>query len=503
MNRREFVQTGLSGLATVAAGGLLLGGIVNGRKTSVAAEDVAFAESEGTAEGIREFNLKAEVAEIDIGAKKTFKAWTYNSQSPGPEIRVKEGEILRVVLENNLPEPTTIHWHGLPVPNTMDGVPDITQEPIQPGETFVYEFAAQPAGSYLYHSHVGYQLDQGLYGGLIVEPQRESLSYDKEYTLILSDWVTVDGGGPEAAKAGRTRGGMGMMGRRMRGMMGRHMMGRRVTDDMPLLEPDYNAYTINGKLNRANEPLMVKKGDKVRLRIMNPASASIFTLRLSGHPLLITHADGRPVEPLEVDALRVGMGERYDVLFTANNPGRWSLYTLKDGTPAGGYRLATMLYEGIQETSYSVDSLLSRFSLNYYSDLEGIPEETVPQVNGAIDRQFNLTLSGGMMASPYWTINGQVWPDADDLVVYQGERIRINYFNHSMMPHPMHLHGHFFEIVQSGRKGKRVHKDTLIIEPHTGSGAIEFVADNPGDWFHHCHNLYHMMGGMANVVRYG
>ncbi|MHC4536405.1 MAG: multicopper oxidase domain-containing protein [Planctomycetota bacterium] len=129
MNRRKFIQTGLSGLATVAAGGLLLDA-VDGSKKSVAAEGVAFAESQGTAEGIREFNLKAEIAEIDIGANNTFKAWTYNHQSPGPEIRVKEGDLLRVVLENNLPEPTTIHWHGLPVPNAMDGVPDRSHLPM-------------------------------------------------------------------------------------------------------------------------------------------------------------------------------------------------------------------------------------------------------------------------------------------------------------------------------------------------------------------------------------
>jgi len=188
MNRRKFIRTGLSGLATMAAGGLLLGNAIDGRKTSVAAEGVAFAESERTGD-VREFNLKAQIAEIDIGAKNTFKAWTYNQKSPGPEIRVKEGEILRVVLENNLPEPTTIHWHGLPVPNAMDGVPDMTQKPIQPGETFVYEFVAQPSGSYLYHSHVGYQLDQGLYGAIIVEPRQESLAYDKEYTLILRGFL--------------------------------------------------------------------------------------------------------------------------------------------------------------------------------------------------------------------------------------------------------------------------------------------------------------------------
>jgi FtsP/CotA-like multicopper oxidase with cupredoxin domain len=295
---------------------------------------------------------------------------------------------------------------------------------------------------------------------------------------------------------------MGMMGRGM-GMVGRRATrGRWTSGKTPLLEPDYNAYTVNGKVNKASKPFMVKKRDRVRLRIMNPASATIFTLRLAGHSLLVTHADGRPVELLEVDVLRIGMGERYDVLFTADNPGRWALYTLKDGTPAGGYRLATVLYEGIEGNSYSSDPVLRRFSINDYSILTGIPEETLPQVDGAIDKQFNLTLSGGMMGSPYWTINGQVWPDTDDLSIRKGERIRINYFNHSMMQHPMHLHGHFFEIVQSGRRGRRLHKDTLIIEPHMGSEAIEFMADNPGDWFHHCHNLYHMIGGMANVVRY-
>jgi FtsP/CotA-like multicopper oxidase with cupredoxin domain len=495
MDRREFIRTGLGGLATAAVGGTLLRNTVS-KETSSAAEAVR--------DGVREFSLNAAIAEIDIGT--SFKAWTYNGQAPGPEIRVKEGEILRVALKNSLPDGTTIHWHGLPVPNAMDGVPDITQKPIQLGETFIYEFVAEPSGSYLYHSHAGYQLDQGLYGALVVEPKRESLSYDREYTLILGDWATVDGGGPEASRAGRTRGGMGMMGRGrgMGGMMGRGMMGRRTTGDTPLLEPDYDAYTVNGRMNKASEPFVVRKGDKVRLRIMNPSSATIYTLRLAGHSLTVTHTDGRPVEPMEVDVLRIGMGERYDVLFTADNPGRWALYTLKDGTPAGGYRLATILYQGIESTSYSDDALSGRFRTNSYSSLEGIPEDTVPQINEDrdIDRQFNLTLSGGMMGSPYWTIDGQVWPDSDDLLIREGEQIRINYFNHSMMAHPMHLHGHFFEIAQSGRRGRRLHKDTLIIEPHMGRGAIEFVADNPGDWFHHCHNLYHLMGGMANVVRY-
>ncbi|MBD3183196.1 multicopper oxidase domain-containing protein [Candidatus Poribacteria bacterium] len=494
MNRRDFIYTGIGGV-TAFTTGLKLFSKINDKEVTQLLED----ENKSN---VREYKINAEISEIDIGDK--FKAWTYNSKAPGPEIRVKEGEIIRVVLKNNLPDSTTIHWHGIPVPNAMDGVPGITQEPIKPGETFVYEFKAQPAGSYLYHSHVGYQLDQGLYGPLIVEPERELLSYDREYTIVLADWAVFDGGGPEASRAGHTRSSMDMMGRGM-GMMhrgGRGMIGRFSSDDTPLLEPNYDAYTINGKVNKYSTPFMLKEGDRVRLRIMNPSSATIYTLRLAGHSMTITHADGRPVKPFSMDALRIGMGERYDVLIRADNPGRWSLYTLKDGTPAGGYRLATFLYKGIQGDSYSDDSFSGRFIVNRYWDMEGIPDDKIPGVKGEIDRRFNLTLSGGMMGSPYWTINGRIWPETDDLNINEGERVRIEYFNHSMMPHPMHLHGHFFEVVNNNQRKSPPLKDTIIIEPHMGTGVIDFVADNPGDWFHHCHNLYHLMGGMANVLRY-
>ena len=168
---------------------------------------------------LREFDLTAAVTPVDLGTGE-FMAWTYNGLAVGPEIRVKEDEILRVAVTNNLPDPTTVHWHGVPVPNAMDGVPGITQPPIQPGETFVYEFAAWPSGTYWYHPHVGHQLDRGLVGPLIIEPKREPGDYDREYTLLLDDWVTVDGGGPAAAQ----RGVGGMMGGPAGSMVGQGMM---------------------------------------------------------------------------------------------------------------------------------------------------------------------------------------------------------------------------------------------------------------------------------------
>ncbi len=487
LNRREFLK--YSGI-----GGVLL---------FSKATPLGFIESVFSEE-VKELHLTAAITTIDLGNGKPFKAWTYNGQAPGPEIRIREGETLRVSIKNDLPEGTTIHWHGLPVPNEMDGVPYVTQKPVKPGEFFVYEFKATPPGTYIYHSHFSYQLDRGLYGVLIVEAKREERSYDREYTLVLEDWATVDGGGPEASKMGKIRPGMGMgmMGRG--GMMGGGKMGmmrRRSNKDTPLQEPLYDAYTINGKVFETSPPLKVKKGERVRLRIINPSSSTIYTIRIAGHSLTVTHADARPVVPFEVDALRIGMGERYDVELHANNPGRWHFYNLRDNSPVSGWPLGSIVYEGVQSKGYHGDNM-TRFRLNDYTLLEGRDERYIKPVHGKVDRIFRMTLSGGMMGSPYWTINGRVYPDSDDITIKPGERVRLEYFNHSMMAHPMHLHGHFFEVVGTGRlTGVRSKKDTLIIPPHMGRGAIEFVADNPGIWIHHCHNLYHLAGGMANLVR--
>jgi FtsP/CotA-like multicopper oxidase with cupredoxin domain len=445
-------------------------------------------------EEVKEVKLNASVTTVNVGTGKSFKAWTYNGQLPGPEIRVKEGETLRAVFKNYLPEGTTIHWHGLPVPNNMDGVPGITQNPVQPGQSFVYEFNATPPGTYIYHTHASYQLDQGLYGALVIEPKKEERSYDKEYTLLLEGWATVDGGGPEASRMGRINPGMGMMG----GMMG--MMRGQPRPGEPLHEPLYDAYGINGRVFGASAPFKVRKGDRVRLRIINASSSTIYTFRIAGHSLTITHTDGRPIVPFEVDALRIGQSERYDVELYANNPGRWHIYNLRDGSLVSGWPLGTLLYEGIKSKSFNADNL-NRLGLSDYNLLEGIEEQYVKPV-GRVDKTFRMTLSGGMMGSPYWTINGKVYPYTDNIDIRDGEKIRFEYFNMSMMPHPMHLPGHFFEVAGSGRStGIRIRKDTLIIPPHMGNGAIEFIASNPGVWFHHCHNLYHMEGGMANLVR--
>jgi FtsP/CotA-like multicopper oxidase with cupredoxin domain len=437
---------------------------------------------------VREYHLSASRARINLGVGPEFWAWTYNGRVPGPEIRVKEGEVIRVILRNYLPEETTIHWHGVPVPNPMDGVPDVTQKAVATAESFVYEFEARPAGTYIYHSHARYQLDQGLYGPLIIEPATMTGAYDREYTLMLEDWVMMDEGGVSAPRK-RADILMGMMG------------GRDGTTPSraPLLEPGYEGYAVNGRVYPEVVPITVNQGDKVKLRLLNPSSATIYTLSMAGHRLTITHTDGRPVKPLETDALRIGMGERYDVEFVANNPGYWLLAAMEQGLGEGGLRIPVR-YNGILPKEPVGPRFHPRLQFVSYWDLRSLGSEDAPSSDAA-QRFYSQVLSGGMR-SPYWTINGQVYPEADPLRVTKGERIRIGYWNRSMKPHPMHLHGHFFHLVNpDAPKETWIQKDTVIVNPMERV-EIEFLADNQGKWFHHCHNLYHMMGGMANVLVY-
>lgn len=438
---------------------------------------------------VKKFQFTAAETRVDLGGSSEFTAWTYNGEVPGPEIRVKEGEIIRVVLENNLSEPTTIHWHGIPLKNQMDGVPGLTQKAVEPGQNFIYEFEARPAGSFLYHSHAKYQLDQGLYGPLVIEAVRPAFAYDREYTLTLEDWVMRDGGG--TARTLRRPPMAHMHGR----------MGQRPSygpSEGPLWEPVYDGYAVNGRVGDAIEPLVVTRGDRVRLRLINASSATIYYLRLSGHQLTITHTDGNPIRPVETDVLRIGMGERYDVVFVADNPGHWQMSAYDTGLNEGSL-LIPLRYKGSRQKEAIPPTFERGLRMAEYIDFEA--RQTTGFKNRRPDRFYEQILGGGMRES-YWSINGQIWPLADDLTVLEKERVRFRYGNHTMMPHPMHLHGHFFRVVNPNLPADRwIAKDTIILDRMQRID-VELDADNPGRWFHHCHNLYHMEAGMANVLAY-
>jgi multicopper oxidase len=443
-----------------------------------------------TSGSMQEFRLIAEPGEVELGPDVVYRTWLYNGRFPGPEIRVREGDRIKVRVENGLPEAgTTVHWHGIPVPNAMDGVPKLTQEPIPPDQAMIYEYDAAPAGSYMYHSHMDLQLDRGLLGALIIEERSAHIAYDHEEVLVFDDYLPDPPRSLAEMARSATRESGGMMG----GMMGRSRSGGMM-GGMSGIVPPYAALLINGKLPSDPAQITVRSGDRIRLRLINPSSATTYRIAIAGHTMLVTHADGQPVEPVKVDRLTLGMGERYDVLIEAGNPGIWPLVGVAvegDVQPAR----AVLRYVDARASTIS-DGLpreLTRGRALAYSDLRSVDGSFSARDP---DRIFNLRLSGGMMMRPdVWTIGGEAYPDAAPLEIREGELVRVNMTNMSMMLHPMHLHGHFFHA------GNAL-KDTLIVEPHMGRASFDFVADNPGRWLFHCHNLYHLHAGMAREFRY-
>jgi FtsP/CotA-like multicopper oxidase with cupredoxin domain len=502
-SRRDFLLA-LSGLGAGA-------GVASVAAKLVAPRDVASA-GDGSA---RTIALEARETTWELVPGKTIRAMTYNGQVPGPEIRAREGERLRVVLKNALAEPTTIHWHGVDVPNAMDGVPGVTQKPVQPGEAFVYEFEARPAGTRWYHTHFQEhrQMDLGLVAPLIIEPATpEPSAYDREATLVLDDWATGAGPALPSTAAG-TAGGRGNVGGMMSGMMrGRgmgDMMGGRGMGGMMrgmgrgAHEPAYDTMTINGKAYPATEPLRVRRGERLRLRIINASAEHTHVARLAGHRLAVTHTDGNPLAtPVEVDALPIAPSERYDVIVTADRPGAWSLSCLQPGHAAAGERMA-VLYDGHERAEPVLSSTdLAGLWLWEYGFGRG---RNILRAPSGATRTFTLTLSGGMMDSDAWTINGKIYPQTEPLRLARGDLARVTFRNMSPEAHPMHLHGQSFRVVALNgvRYAEPIVKDVVDVEAHMGSAVIEFTAHNPGDWFLHCHKPMHMEGGMIVLAKVG
>ncbi len=496
ISRRQFLKTSgrvaLVGM-TVGAGGRVLFG----------------AAQRAGAGGVREIRLETRELDWELRPGAVVKAMAYNGQIPGPEIRLREGERLRAILVNALAEPTTIHWHGVDVPHAMDGVPGLTQKPVEPGETFIYEFDAFPAGTRWYHTHFNgvKQLDLGLYAPLVIEPAKpDGHRFDREFTLVLDDWQTGTGSPVARTTEGTAggRGGMGgMMGGGMRGMM-EGMMGRGGMGGMMGGRRDAAAWdvmTINGKAFPATRPLSVRQGEQVRLRLINASADHTHVLRLAGHRLRVTHTDGNPlVQPVEVDAVPIAPSERCDVQLTADRPGAWLFTCAQPGHAEAGEQVV-LVYEGHERrTPVAPEGSVTDGTLWHYELGQG--RDVLPRPSGPM-RTFELTLSGGMMGSDVWTINGRRYPDTSPLRLDRGDRVRVAVRNMSMEAHPMHLHGQSFKLlsVNGRRLAAPIVKDSVDVEPHMGTVEIEFTAHNPGDWMFHCHKPMHMEGGMTVLAR--
>ncbi|MGD6745840.1 multicopper oxidase family protein [Streptomyces sp. BH106] len=491
-----------------------------------AGKEVAAAEKERGSDGrVREVRLTAAATRLDLG-DRTVKSWSYGGDLPGEEVRVTAGDTLALTLANHLPEPTSMHWHGIALRNDMDGVPGLTQKSVAPGADFTYRFKVAHPGTYWFHPHSGTQQDRGLYAPLIVEDPKEPLSYDKEWVVVLDDWVDgVAGSTPDAVlkelrsgmdhgsgSGGSNGGHSGHSGHDMPGMEGMSMRSTR-TEESPapsgsssgpsrmmmgaksdLLGGDagdvkYPHYLVNGRTPEAPSSFKARPGDRIRIRFINAGGDTAFRVALGGHEMTVTHTDGFPVRHAKTEALLLGMGERYDVLVTAGD-GVFPLTALAEGKKASGMAVLRTGSGSTPPPSVRPKELDGR--LLTADKLRSADSVTLPSRKP--DRTIKLRLTGGM-AKYDWAFNKKPYDPDERYPVRAGERIRLVFANATSMWHPVHLHGHTFALPNGPRK------DTAIVLPNRTLTA-DFDADNPGLWMLHCHNVYHSEAGMMTVLGY-
>jgi FtsP/CotA-like multicopper oxidase with cupredoxin domain len=420
--------------------------------------------------------LSAATQKLVGAAHPATEVWAYGGSVPGPELRFRQGERLKIEVQNALGQETTVHWHGIRLPNAMDGVPHVTQAPIAAnGGRFVYEFDLPDAGTYWYHPHLGEgeQLGRGLYGALVVE-ERDRPAVDRDLVCVLSDWrldrearIRTDfGNAMDASHAGRIG----------------------------------NTVTLNGVVP---DFFPVRAGERLRLRLINASSARVYGLNFEGHEPWVIALDGHPVTPHWFQRVVLGPGMRADVILDCTSaPG--SLHRVVDDFYRGrAYELLKLRYSDEKPLRQSFEPA-PRLAVNPVKEPD------------ASEARHRIVLGGGMMgAMPsqrehkgvFWTVNGKAMrhgghDDPPLLSLKLGQSCVVELVNQTAWHHPMHLHGHVFRVLSKNGKEvlPRQWADTVLLDPDSRA-EIAFVADNPGRWMLHCHVLEHQATGMMGVVR--
>jgi multicopper oxidase len=472
-------------LGAGAAAGLSACGL-SSRSTPVGPGAVRAAEAARMSTGrVRNLDLLARAAKVDLGGV-IVDTWAYGDALPGRPLRATAGDRMRIAFRSELPEATSVHWHGLAIRNDMDGIPGVTTPEVAPGGSFDFDFIVPDPGTYWLHPHTGLQLDRGLYAPLVIDDPAEPGDYDAEWVVVLDDWTDGVGPSPEQILARLTQGGGSGFG--SMGGMGHGGMGGMRGGDVA-----YPVYLVNGRAPTDPEVLAARPGQRVRLRLINAGADTVFRVALAGHQLRITHTDGFPVAPADASALLIGMGERYDAVVTLGD-GVFPLVA----EPVGKAGLArAMVRTGTGDApapSYSPKELTA--APLTIETLQVRAGNALPRRDP--DTVQDLRLSGSMRRY-VWTINGRTYDDAEPLTIRQGQAGRLRVRNLTMMPHPLHVHGHTFQIGPAGGNGPR--KDTVLV-PAMGAVDVNLTADNPGKWMVHCHNAYHMEAGMMTRLDY-
>ncbi|MAC66052.1 multicopper oxidase domain-containing protein [Zunongwangia profunda] len=530
---------------------------------------------------IREYNLTIEENKMTLGGVSA-KAMTINGSIPGPVLEFDEGDLAIINVTNKMDEETSVHWHGLILPNFYDGVPYLTTPPIKPGTTFQYRIPINQSGTYWYHSHTMLQEQKGVYGSIIIHPQEKTLEYDKDLVVVLSDWTDEK---PMNVLRNLKRGNEWYQVKKgtavplsrviSEGALGAQLkFWRDRMEGADIADIYYPAFLTNGK-SLAEYPEF-KPGEKVRLRFINASASTYYWLDFGGGNPMVVAGDGIDVEPVAKSRFLFGIAETYDVIVTIPEGTLEVTATAQDGSGSTSLRLGEgILYPAerigrpdkvemmkqmakmdmkmgapsmvgnkkkktpeylkenygmkmdmkdgkmnmndgkmgnqmdmkandhmghdmsmMQKDTVSFNYSTRKTYFNY--DFLKATENTTFKANLPVnDILLNLT---GNMQRYVWSMNGVPLSETDKIKIKSGEVTRITLNNLTMMHHPMHLHGHYFRVVNEN--GERSPLKHTVNVPPMQKVVIEFYNEEYGDWFFHCHVLYHMMGGMARVFSY-
>jgi FtsP/CotA-like multicopper oxidase with cupredoxin domain len=424
--------------------------------------------------------LRIEPCTLEIGPGVTVKTLAFNGQVPGPLLRLREGVPVTIDVTNAATDPDITHWHGLAIDSLNDGAMEEGSPMISPGTTHRYSFTPKPAGTRWYHTHAGAygNLAMGTYTGqfgfLLIEGSEQPPHYDQEVNLALHHWEPgfvpmVETMRAESANAPLTSGS----------------------------DVGYKYATINAHMLGAGEPIRVKQGEKVLMRLLNASATENVMLALPGHKFTIVAMDGNPVpKPQSVEVLSLAVAERVDAIVEMNTPGVWVLGSTLEKSRQMGLGIVVE-YAGQKGAPQWKDPAPAEWD---YSQFANAAPAAAP------DETFELTFRdiGPQKGSQFdtWTINNKSWPEIEPLIVHAGKRYRLTFRNGSGDQHPIHLHRHTFEVASIGDKQMSgLRKDVVLVMP-LDTVAVDFVADNPGDTLWHCHQQLHMDYGFMQLIKY-
>lgn len=498
------------------------------------------------------YELNIENKKFNVTGREVDFALMVNGGIPAPTLEFTEGDDAEIVVTNHLAkDEVSLHWHGILLPPEEDGVAYVNTPPILPGTSRTFKFRIRQHGTYWYHSHTMLQEQKGVYGAIVIHPKKEIVKVDHEAVVVISDWSDEDA--DQIMRNLRKDGDYYLYKKNsVRSILGAAKAGGLKTyfanewermGGMDLSDVGYDAFLINGK--KDSQLLTAHPGEKIRLRIINAASSSYFYVSLAGLPMQVISADGTDIEPIQAKELLMGTAETYDILFTVHEHKNFELRaTAQDvtGSASAWIGMGTQvkapekprpdLYAPMNHTGHAAGSTdhsqmdhsktspeaedHSQMDHSIHIDHKAVVVQEGPLVETlTVDdlkaqapttlpkdkkvMEFKLSL-GGDMERYVWHINGQAIFDDRYININEGDAVRFIFENSTMMHHPMHLHGHFFRVLNKNSEYSPM-KHTVDVPP-MGTRTIEFYANEPGQWMLHCHNLYHMETGMARVVKY-